>query len=66
MIPSDMGNTCPLQSFSSNETSFMIHMLMGWILTMLNIYIKYLFCYSCMLSIRGKHTILITLHMAKT
>jgi hypothetical protein len=27
MIPSDMGNTCPLQSFSSNSTFIMIYLV---------------------------------------
>jgi hypothetical protein len=28
MIPSDMGNTCPLQSFGSNSTFIMLHLVL--------------------------------------
>jgi hypothetical protein len=64
-IPSDINNTFPLQSFSSNLISLMIHMAYEMDVDLVNYLYQKLFGYTCMLSIRGKHMVLITLTWLK-
>jgi hypothetical protein len=55
MIPSDMGNTCPLQSFCSNSTFIMIYlyhdMEVNYLVVKDMILISKLFYYNYMFSI---------------
>jgi hypothetical protein len=61
VIPSDMGNTCLFQSFSSNYTSFMIHMAYEMDIDAYNHLYQMLFDNTCMLSIGCKPMMLSTL-----
>jgi hypothetical protein len=55
MIPSDMGTTCPFQSFSSNSTFIMLYlyyeMEVDYLVVEEMILISKLFDYTCKLSI---------------
>jgi hypothetical protein len=63
MIPSDMGNTCLLQSFSSNYTFIMLDLIhdmeVDFLVVEEMVNISKLFDYSCMFSI-GCKTFMIT------
>jgi hypothetical protein len=63
-IPSDMGNTCPLQSFSSNSTLIMLYLVhemdIDYLVVDEMINTSKLFHYNCMLRIGCKPLMLIT------
>jgi hypothetical protein len=63
MIPSDMGNTCSLQLFSSNSTFILLYLIyemdINYLIVDEMINIKS-FDYSCMLRIGCKPIMLIT------
>jgi hypothetical protein len=64
VIPSDMGNTCPLQSFSSNSTLIMLYLYhemdINYLVVDEMINVSKLFDYTCMFSIGYKPILLIT------
>jgi hypothetical protein len=64
MKPSDMGNTCQLQSFSSNTTFIMLYLYHEMVIIYLvvneMVIISKLFDYTCMLRIGCKPMMLIT------
>jgi hypothetical protein len=64
VTPSDMGNTCLLQSFSSNSTFIMLHLIHKMDFDYLEVEemvnISRLFDYTCMFSIGCKPMILTT------
>jgi hypothetical protein len=64
MIPSGMGNTCLLQSFSSNSTFIMLHLVhemdIDYLIVDEMVNISKLFDYTCMLRIGCKPMMLIT------
>jgi hypothetical protein len=64
MISSNMGSTCPLQSFSSNSTLIILYwyheMKVDYLVVEEMIIISKLFNYNCMFSIDCKPMILTT------
>jgi hypothetical protein len=64
VTPSDMGNTCLLQSFSSNSTFIMLHLIHKMDFDYLEVEemvnISRLFDYTCMFSMGCKPMILTT------
>jgi hypothetical protein len=61
-----MGDTCSLQSFNSNLTSFMTQMAYEMDVDYVNYLYHKLFGCTCMFSIRGKHLISNHFNFAKT
>jgi hypothetical protein len=66
MMPSDMGNTCSLQSFRSNLSPLMIHMANEMDVDCVNYLNHKLFGYTCMLSIGGKLMVSNHFNLVKT